>query len=412
MKQIVTSLDVGTDKIKLIVGEIYNKRLNVLVCEEVKSSGIKKGLIVNPEAACKSIKEAFDRCEEILGTKIKNVIVCVPSYLAEFVLVEGYTSVTREDKIVTGEDIVRAMQASVYNKVPSNKELVSIMPLEYILNDKTLVDDPKGKEATRLTIKSLISLIPKKNIYNLMSVLDTLEIEVSDISFNSLADYYEYKEDKYKNLNGAIINIGEEKTEVSIIEKNTLVSNEVLEIGGVNIDKDIMYMYNVDRKTAKMLKETFALASKENASTSEMIEVQNKEGINIKINQYELTEVIYSRIKDILTLTKKQINILTKKENSYIIITGGSSELRDMDLVVEEIFGISAKVGTVKELGARNNKFGSALGLIKYYYDKLSFRNTVVSTMSEEEIGKIFNNKKKTENETILGKIFNYFFNN
>ena len=101
-----------------------------------------------------------------------------------------------------------------------------------------------------------------------------------------------------------------------------------------------------------------------------------------------------------------------KKENSYIIITGGTTELKDIDKVISETFGKVGILGNVTELGVRNNKYSSALGIIKYYYKKLSFRKKIASTVSEEEQEMIFNNKKKNKDNTLLGKVFSYFFDN
>ncbi len=412
MKQIITSLDIGTSTIKLVVGEIYNDKLNVLACSEVKSKGVKKGLIVNPEEVYGKIEEVFKRCEEILEIKINDVILCVPSYYADFEIVEGYTTINRESSIVNGNDIVRALQASIYNKIPPNKELISIMPIEYRIDDEEVVKDPKNLKASKLTVKSVISIAPKKNVYVIFSILDNMGIKISDICFNSLADYHEFKTNDMDEKQGSIINIGDEKTEVSIINNGTLIATQVLEMGGKDIDKEIMYAYNIDRKTAKKLKETFALAHTDNASTTELEEVINKDGEKVKINQYEITEIIYNKLKSMLEISKKQINLLTKKQNSYIIVTGGTTELKDICKNIEESFGRIGILGNISELGVRNNKYSSALGIIKYYYRKLSFRKKNASTVNEEEQQIIFNNRKKNKENTLLGKVFSYFFDN
>lgn len=412
MKQIITSLDVGSNTIKLVVGEIYNEKLNVLACSEIKSRGIKKGLIVNPEEVYNKLLEAFKKCEDILEIKIKDLVLCVPSYYAEFDLSEGYTTISRESGLINGNDIVRALQASVYNKIPPNKELISIMPVEYIINDTESVEDPKGLKGSKLTVKSVIAVAPKKNVYTIFSILDNMEITVSDISFNSLADYNEFNTKDTDKENGALINLGSEKTEVSIFNKGTLISMQTLEMGGKDIDKEIMYAYNIDRKTAQRLKEEFALSHPEDASTTEFEEVLDKDGVKIKINQYEITEIIYNKLKSLFEISKKQINLLTKKENSYIIITGGTTELKSIDKVIYESFGDKAILGKVNEIGVRNNKYSSALGIIKYYYRKLSFRKKNASTVTEDEQKMIFNNKKKNKDNTLLGKVFSYFFDN
>ena len=408
MKEIISSLDIGSGNIKLVVGEYYKNEVHVLAASCVKSKGVKKGIIVNPEETLISLKEAFNRCEEMLNIKINKVLLVIPSYYAEFIKCEGYTSITNEEKIIDSYDIVRAMQSCIYNKVPANKEMVSIMPIEFMIDDKEKVTNPINKKASKLSCKSIVSLVPKKNVYTAFSILDSMGIEIVDISLGGLADYYEFQTSNLDNQIGAIVNIGLDKTEVSIINKSIITDTEVLEIGGKNIDKDICYMYDIKLKDAVYLKEKFAFSHKRNASTSWNEELLTNTGENIKINQYEISEVVNSRIKEILDLSKKQINLLTKKQISYIIIVGGSTEVKDFDLVVEEIFGKEIKTYKVSEMGCRHNKYSTALGLIKYYHNKLAFRNKLAYTVDENKQREILNIKNK--NNSILGKIHGYFF--
>lgn len=411
MKEIISSLDIGTSTMKLVVGEVYDEKLNVLAVSEVKSKGVKNGMIVNPEESLISLKELFSRCEDILGIKIKKVILTVPSYYAEFIQVEGSTSVENEDGVVGSKEIVKALQECVGNNVPSNKEFVSITPIEFKVDDSDKkVKDPKGMKGSLLKCRAILSLVPKKNVYTVLSVLDNIGIQVDDINFGSVADYYEFKTDMMDRTNTAVINIGDEKTEVSVFKKGILIETENIEIGSKNVDRDICYMYDISRKTAVKLKERFALGSRRNASTSWCEEVVNNNNETIKINQYELSDIIYSRIKEILNLSKKQINLLTKMEIHYIIITGGVSQIKDFNLVVEEVFGSEISTYSVKEIGCRHNKYSSVLGLIKYYHDKLSFRNKIASTVSEEEQYELIDTKK-TNKTSLLGKIYGYFFN-
>ena len=141
MKEIITSLDIGSNKLKLVVGEMHNEKLNILACTESKSNGIKNGLVVNPEDAIESFKEVFSKCEDILGIKIKRVICTVPSYYAELLPNEGKVTINREDNTVNGDDILKCFQSAVYNVVPENKEFVNIFPIEFFIDEKSV-----GKE--------------------------------------------------------------------------------------------------------------------------------------------------------------------------------------------------------------------------------------------------------------------------
>ena len=412
MKDLYTSLDIGSSSIKLVVAEMYKGKLNVLACSEVKSKGIKNGLIVNAEEVLICLKEVFRRTEEVLQIKINKVLAIIPSYYSEFFLCEGYTTITREDKKINGSDIVRAMQSSAYNRVPDNRELVSICPIDFVIDDEENVVDPKGKEGEKLYVKTVISTVPKKNVYGIVTLLDNIGVDVVDIALSPTADYYEFRKKEYEDKTGAVINIGKDKTEVSIINKGILIATEIIPIGGKNIDKDISYIYNINMKDALYLKENFALASKRNASAREIETLVNEDNEEVKVNQYELSEIIYSRLKEILDLSKKQINLLTKKEISYIIITGGTTEISDFKVVFDNMFGRNYTYTEVKEIGVRNNKYSGVVGAIKFYYDKLKFKNHITSTIDEEEQKGLFTVKKNVNKDSVLGKVYGYFFDN
>lgn len=411
MKEIISSLDIGTNEIKLIVGEVYKNEVHVLAVSETKSKGVKNGIIVNPEETLISLKQVFKEAEETLNIAINKVILIVPSYFTTFSVSEGSTTITNEQEKVQPVDLVRTMQASVYNTIPSNRELINITPVEFLINDKEKVKDPKGKKASKLSCKVVLASAPKKNVYTALSLLENLNINVVDICLGSIADYELFRNIETDSNYSALVNIGESKTEVSIFNKGVLIETETLEIGGRNIDRDICYIYDVPKKTARELKEKFALASKRNASSSETVDVKNKNEEIIKINQYEISEIISSRLKEIIDLIKKQINLLTKKEIRYIIITGGVASINDFELILDENLGKDYILGKVNTVGCRHSKYSSCLGLIKYYHNKLSFRDKLAYTVDEEYQQDILNSKKNNKND-FFAKIHGYFFDN
>ena len=148
------------------------------------------------------------------------------------------------------------------------------------------------------------------------------------------------------------------------------------------------------------------------AISAETINIKNKEEKNISINQYEVSEVVESRLKEILNLAKKQINILTKKEISYIILTGGVTETKDFNLVAESIFGKNVTLGNIHELGVRNNIYSSVVGLIKWYDYNQKLKNREYSLLNikeQEEFSKLSNGEELSSNG-VIGKVFGYFF--
>ena len=413
MRKIIASLDIGNHTIKLVVGEIVRGKLNILACVDVPARGVKKGFIVNPETALLALEETFKKGEEQIGLPIKKVIVSVPCNGLECFLSEGYTSITNPEKVVTSNDIIRSMQAAVYNKIGDNRELVTILPTKFLLNDSVVSSSPLSMHAEKLNVKAVVATVPKKNVTPIVKCLEKLGVEVVDVTIGPLGDYYEFKNNKNSEEVGAVINIGASKTTVSIFNKGIITSSEVIDMGGDNIDYDLGYVYKINRKDAMFIKEGMALADKAQAQANESVTIQDKNGDKIKINQYNASEIVISRLEEILNLAKKQINLLTKKEISYIIITGGVTETAEFKNVVDYIFK-NAVIGEVKEIGARHNKYATAVGLIKYYDSRLRLRNRDFSIFSIEEQENLSGIHKKVNisENSILGKLFGYFFDN
>lgn len=180
------------------------------------------------------------------------------------------------------------------------------------------------------------------------------------------------------------------------------------------IEKDLAYVFKIGLDDALVLKEKFALAHKKNAIQNEIfnLEYANQEELVI-INQLEASEVVMSRIEEMLSIAKRDINIMTNNSFDYVIITGGGSNMKSLSDLSLEIFGNCAIIGEVKLIGIRNNKFASAVGNIVYFITKLRLRDEEYSSFTEEDLEAISLIKKdKVTNDTMLGKVFGYFFNN
>ncbi len=411
MKHVYTSIDIGSDSIKIVVCELFHNKLNLLAASSVKSSGIKKGLITDVEAASKSVKKGLAEIEQMLGIKIKKVITSVPNYYVDFSIESAEKEI---DESVTNDDIIKILRLSTENKVQSDKEIVTVVPIDFELDGRRGIKDPKLLSGEKLKIRTVVVSTLKKTIYSVVNLLDSIGLEVVDISLASIGDYYSFKNKDNSLKVGAIINIGYETTSVSLYNKGIIYKSSILGVGGKNIDNDISYIYKVDNQEAVKIKEKFALASKEHANVNDYYEVTNQMGENIKINQLEVTEVVSSRIEEILVLARKEINTLTKSEVDYIIITGGTSSISGFNIAVEEVLGLVASVGNIKILGVRNNKYSSAIGNIVYFINKLKLKGQDYTMISDEDNEGLSPNHKgilNISNESMLGKVFGYFFN-
>ena len=183
--------------------------------------------------------------------------------------------------------------------------------------------------------------------------------------------------------------------------------HQTLQIGGVNVERDLAYVFGISIFDGRILKEKFASSHKRFCQINEIYEVKNTVGESIKLNQLEVSEVVMSRMLEILNLAKKQIRLLADKDIQYIVLTGGLTEIKAFKNLAYEIFGKDVIIYTVTTLGCRDNKYVNALGMIKYFIDKMESRGKNVSMFDvEEETALVTPNNKLKKDNDIVNKLF------
>lgn len=407
MKKIYTAIDIGSDTIKFVVGEYFKNKLNILATYEQKAKGIRKGLIVDPNLAINSIKDGIKEINNNLGIDIKKVIVGVPSYNAKFMFVTSEIEITGD--AITTDDVNNLIKASVYSKVEQDYELITVLPLTFLI-DGEKETKVVGKTGNKLEIKGIMISAPKKNVYSVLSVMEGAGLEVVDITVSALGDYYEVRNNNLDKNIGAIINLGHETTNVSVFSRGKLMNTETIQLGGINVDKDLAYMFNINVFDAREIKEKFASSHKRFIALNDVYEVKNTAGEVIKLNQIEVTEIVMDRLAELLKLAQKQILLLTKQNISYIVITGGLTEIRAFKNLVYEILGKDVIIYTEDTLGARNNKYTTSIGMIKYFIDKMEVRGKEYSMIDEQDEELLINpNNKNSKGKASITKIFGNF---
>ena len=408
MEHVYASIDLGSDSIKLVVCELYQNHLNLLAATSVPSRGIKKGLITDPELAKKSVLLAFKQIEDMLGIRIKKVIANIPNHMAEYKIIKGESDISGD--LITSKDMTNSYKAGIRVNLMPNEEFVTVVPIDFKINGKTVMKDPKGFPGKKLMGRAMMVTTPKKNVYSVASIIESLGIEIVDISVGSIGDINCFRTENLDKSISAVINIGSDITTVSLYNKSIPAITKVIGAGGKDIDKDLAYMYKIDVSEARKIKESFALAHKKNADISDVYETVNVDNVKIKINQVSASEVVMSRINEILTLAKNELNDLTNKPIQYIIVTGGTSNMLDFENCLHDVFPASASKGLVKLVGVRNNKYSTAIGNIIYFLNTLKLKGMNYSMLSEEDMDELSSPRENTNDDTMLGKVFGYFF--
>ncbi len=407
MERVYASIDLGSDSIKLAVCELYHNHLNLLAATTIPSKGIKNGLITDPELAKKSILLSFKSIEDMLGIKIKKVIANIPNHMAQYKLIRGECTIPGD--LITAKDMINSYKVGIKANLMPNEEFVTIVPIDFKINGKTVMKDPKGFPGQKLLGRAMMVTTPKKNVYSVASILESLGIEIVDISVGSVGDINCFKTEALDNSISAVINIGADITMVSLYNKCIPVITKIIGAGGNDIDRDLAYMYKIDLNEARKIKEKFALAHKRNADVHDIYETVNKDNVKIKINQQSASEVVMSRINEILSLAKNELNDLTNKPIQYIIVTGGTSNMLDFEYCLHDIMPTASK-GAVKLIGIRNNKYSTVIGNIIYFLNTLKLKGMDYSMLSEDDMDELSSPKENSNDDTMLGKVFGYFF--
>ena len=410
MKKIYTSIDIGSDTVKFLVAEEINGKIYVLSSSSIKSKGIRKGLIVDANLAVNTIKDGIKKINDDLGFDIKRVLVNVPDYNVKFMYITGNVSV---NGIVDTEHINKVIKDAVYGKIDKDYELVTVIPLDFVLDNKEGNEYPAGLQCKEMQLKGIMITVPKKNIYSVISVIEGAGLEVVDITLSGFSDYAQVGNKILDKKVGAIINLGHETTNVSIINGGKIMNTETIQLGGINIENDIAYVFGTNVIDARKIKEKFATCHKRFTNLNEVYELENSIGEMVKLNQLEVTEVVMSRMVEILNYAKKQILLLTKKNVDYIVLTGGLTEIKSFKNLVYEILGKDVIIYVMDEIGIRDNKYTTAMGMIKYFSQKMAVRGKEYSMISldDERLLLTPDNKKKKE-KVAVAKMFKGFIRN
>ena len=411
MRKIMSCLDVGSDTIKLIVGESLGKKLNILAVTEKKADGIENGLVKDINKFFSSLRSVFSECGSIIGLPIKKTIISVVPHNTIFKVAEASMKIENDNGLISGSDVSKVCRM-IYKKYRiENLEGITFMPTLFSLDGNREVKDPKGLTSKVLGVKGVLTMTPQKNIYPIFKCLQKLDVEIVDILLSPIGDYYEFRNKEMDRNGVALINIGAQNIILSYFNKGIITNVKTIQYGGVNIDLVLSERYDISLDDAKYLKEKSFFINN-NSFKDSKISLNNIYNEEIVIDQQDIIQIIKMKLEQMIDLCKKEINLLTKREIRYIIFTGGVSEIRDLGTILEEKFDTKiVNIRSMKEFGVRHNKYSCAVGLLKYYAKQARFNEEDYSIFTLEEQQKLSAPVLDIPEESKIAKLFGYMFN-
>lgn len=362
------SLDIGTTSIKVVVAEYYNNQLNVIGVGNEVSKGLNRGVIVDIDETVASIKKAVEQAEKKSGTKIQQVVVGIPGNQISIEPCHGMYAVASENKEITDRDVQNVFEAARVRSLPPEREIISVIPEEFIVDGFDGIRDPRGMIGVRLELYASMITGPKTIIHNIKRCVERAGLVIQDMVVQPLAVSSIAMNRGERDFGTILIDMGGGQTTASVMHDNQLKFVYVDPEGGSLVTKDISIILNTTMENAEYIKREYGYAIPEDASDDEFfpVPVIGKEE-PVKVDEKYLSEIIEARVVQIFNTIKKALDQVEARElPGGIVLTGGGSAIPGVLELAEEIFEVNVKHYVPEEMGMRNPIFATSLGLITY----------------------------------------------
>ncbi len=371
-ENIVVGLDIGTTKICAVVGEVSGGEINIVGIGTHPSIGLRKGVVVNIESTVESIKKAVEEAELMAGCEISSVYAGIAGGHITGFNSRGIVAIKGSE--VTQRDVERVIDAARAVAIPMDREVIHVLPQEFIVDDQAGIQNPAGMAGVRLEAKIHIVTGAVTSAHNIVKCANRSGLDVCDIVLESLASGEAVLTDEEKELGTALLDLGGGTTDLAIFSKKNIKHTFVLALGGNNLTNDVAIGLRTPLAEAEKIKQKYGTCVARNISSEETIEVPGMGGRKPrKLPRQILGEILEPRTEEIFTLINREIyragmeNVIA----SGAVVTGGSALLDGTAEIAESVFNLPTRLG--KPRGIRglvdvvnNPMYATAVGLVLY----------------------------------------------
>lgn len=364
----VIGIDIGSSKVCAAVGKPSSQgKLQIVGITSVKCLGLKKGVVVDIDDTAEAIKKCIEQLERMVDAKIQTAYISIPGGICELIHNEGIIAVSSENKEINQKDVDRVLEASKLISVPSDKEIIGVVPQQYIIDGYDNIKDPIGMSGTRLEVDAQIILAQSTIVNNLLKSVNKAELTVSGIVLQPLVVSEVVLRKEEKEIGTAIVDVGAETIDVSIYKKGNLCYTSIIPLGGNNITNDIAVCLKIPHEEAEKLKFKYGSMIKEPEETNEVIRVNTSYNDVVEINQNVLVEIIEARTEELLHFIKNNLQESGYYEdtNGIVIVGGGISLFKGISEFSENILNRSVRIGSPEYIGAASPIYASAVGIVQ-----------------------------------------------
>ena len=391
--RMVVGLDIGTSKVVAIVGEIsINGELEIVGIGSHRSTGLKKGVVVNIESTVQSIQRAIEEAELMAGCQIHSVYAGIAGSHIRSLNSHGIVAI--KDREVFSQDLDRVMDAAQAVAIPADQKILHILPQEYLIDEQDGVKEPMGMSGVRLEAKVHLVTCAVNAVQNIEKCIRRCGLEVEDVILEQLASSYAVLTDDEKELGVCMVDIGGGTTDIAIFTEGSIRHTAVIPIAGDQVTNDIAMALRTPTQHAEEIKIKYACALTQLAGPDELIKVPSVgERAPRNLSRQALAEVVEPRYEELFTLIQAELRRSGFEDliAAGVVLTGGTSMMEGAVELAEEIFHVPVRLA--KPLGVEGLAdvvahpiYATSVGLLNYGA-KHQLGELVFARKEEEPIG-------------------------
>jgi len=368
--ELIVGLDIGTTKICAIVGEVNGDSINIIGIGTHPSIGLRKGVVVNIESTVESIKKAVEEAELMAGCEISSVYTGIAGgHITGF---NSHGIIAVKGTEITQGDVDRVIDAARAVAIPMDREVIHVLPQEFIVDEESGIQNPVGMTGVRLETKIHIVTGAVASAHNIVKCANRAGLDVCDIVLESLASGEAVLTQEEKDLGVALLDLGGGTSDLAVFSKNNIKHTFVLALGGNNLTNDISIGLRAPIAEAEKIKKKYGTCISSQINVDDTIEVPGMGGRKSrKLPRQILGEILEPRMEEMFTLIKRELYRagMENTVNSGVVITGGTALLDGVTDIAESVLNLPARLGRPQGIGGlvdvvNNPMYATAVGLV------------------------------------------------
>ena len=367
-QEIMVSLDIGTTSIKVVVAEYMNGHVNIIGVGNEKSRGISRGVIVDIDETVLSIQRAIEQAERKASVRINDVVVGIPSNKLAIDDCHGMIAVASENREITAKDVDNVISAAKVRSVSPEREVIAILPEEFIVDGFSGIRDPRGMIGVRLELYARLLTGPRTIIHNIRRCVERAGLQISEFVLHPQAIASVALSEDECEFGTVLIDMGGGQTSASIIYDKQLKYSFVDQEGGDYVTKDISLILNTSLESAERIKREYGYAVSSATSPEEYFPVETvgrKEPV--RVDERYLSEIIEARLVQIFETIKEDLTAVDAMDlPGGFVLTGGASSLPGVLELAKKYFGQNVRLYIPEQMGMRNPIYTTSLGMVQY----------------------------------------------